>query len=242
MSNIVSRSKHDPDRLHAKGWHALPTAITCVGLSLGFYAILLSIEANYQQAAVALFLAMIADKLDGLVARKTGAYTAFTVQMDSLSDVISFGAAPALLVYQVALQDAGLFGVLAAIFYTACTAFRLARFNVMSATADLRYFTGLPCPAAAAVIAALVWVSVTHQMDAKAFAPAMALLILLGLAMVSSTQYLSFKTMPNIRALVITAAFVFLSLTFWGLPATLLGGFTLYALSGPLLTFARRQR
>jgi CDP-diacylglycerol--serine O-phosphatidyltransferase len=190
-----------------------------------------------------LFLAMVADKLDGWVARKTGTYTAFGLQMDSLSDVISFGAAPALLVYQLALQDAGPLGVLAAIIYTACTALRLARFNVMSASADLRYFTGLPCPAAAAVIASLAWISITHPFDVAAFAPAMALLILLlGLAMVSSIRYLSFKVLPNAGLLVLIAVSVVLGLVFLGLPATLLGVFSLYAFSGPLLALVPRQR
>lgn len=242
MEDDIPQTEDDPNLPREKGWHVLPTAITCIGLGLGFYSILLSIEGNYQQAAISIFLAMIADKLDGWVARKTGTYTAFGVQMDSLADVISFGAAPALLAYQVALQDAGLFGVLAAIIYTACTAFRLARFNVMSAIADFRYFTGLPCPAAAAVIASVTWISITHQFEVAAFAPAVALLILLlGLAMVSSIRYLSFKIMPSAGVLVTAAVFIALSLTFLGLPATLLGTFSLYAFSGPLLALVQRQ-
>jgi CDP-diacylglycerol--serine O-phosphatidyltransferase len=242
MQNDAQHSERNPNLPRSKGWYALPTAITCISLGLGFYSILLTVEGGYQQSAIALFLAMVADKFDGLVARKTGTYTAFGVQMDSLSDVISFGAAPTLLAYQFALQDAGIWGVLTAIIYTACTALRLARFNVMSATADLRYFTGLPCPAAAAVIASLVWFSVANRIETASFAPAITLLILLlGLAMVSSIRYLSFKVMPHAGLLAIMAVAVVLSGWLWGIPATLFGAFFLYALSGPLSIPWRRK-
>jgi CDP-diacylglycerol--serine O-phosphatidyltransferase len=225
-----------------KGWYVLPTAITCLSLGLGFYSILLTIEGGYQQASIALFLAMVADKFDGLVARMTGTYTAFGVQMDSLSDVISFGAAPALLAYQFILHDAGIWGVLTAIAYTACTALRLARFNVMSATADLRYFTGLPCPAAAAVIASFVWFSVANRIEAASLTPAIALLILLlGMAMVSSVRYVSFKVMPHAGLLAVIAVALALSAWQWGVPATLFGAFFLYACSGPILTLGQRK-
>ena len=242
MQNDAQRSEHASIHPRSKGWYALPTAITCVSLGLGFYSIVLSINGRFQEAALALFLAMVADKLDGWVARKTGTYSAFGVQMDSLSDVISFGAAPAILAYLLALQDLGIAGVLAAIVYTACTALRLARFNVMSASADLRYFTGLPCPAAAALVASFSWVTIAYQFDLAELAPVMALLlVLLGVAMVCSIRYLSFKVMPPAGLLAVIAAFVLLGLVFLGVAATLLGAFLVYALSGPLFALGRRH-
>lgn len=242
MQNDAQRSDRNPKLPRSKALYALPTAITCISLGLGFYSILLTFEGSYQEAAIALFLAMVADKFDGLVARMTGTYTEFGVQMDSLSDVISFGAAPALLAYQFSLQDAGIWGVLTAIIYTACTALRLARFNVMSSTADLRYFTGLPCPAAAAVIASLVWFSVANGIETASFTPVITLLtLLLGLAMVSSIRYLSFKVMPHAGLLALMIVAVVVSAWLWGIPATLFGAFFLYALSGPLSTPWRRK-
>lgn len=243
MRNDTQSKEPDSDLPRNKGWYALPTAITCISLGLGFYSILLTIEESYQHAAMALFLAMVADKLDGWVARKTGTFSEFGVQMDSLSDVISFGAAPALLLHELALRDLGLLGVLAAIIYTACTAMRLARFNLMAAAADLRYFTGLPCPAAAAVLASLAWFATANQFDVADYAPAMALVIaLLGLTMVSSIRYLSFKVLPNAGLLVLIAVVLVLGLVFLGLPATLLGAFSLYAFSGPVLAMVRFRR
>lgn len=242
MQNDAHHNDRDPVLPRSKLWYALPTAITCISLGLGFYSILLTFEGGYQPAAIALFLAMVADKFDGLVARMTDTYTEFGVQMDSLSDVISFGAAPALLAYQFSLQDAGVWGVLTAIIYTACTAMRLARFNVLSSTADLRYFTGLPCPAAAAVIASLVWFSVAKEIQTTSFTPVITLLILLlGLAMVSSIRYLSFKVMPHVGMLALMVLAVVLSGWLWGIPATLFGAFFLYALSGPLSIPWRRK-
>lgn len=140
-----------------KGIYVLPNLFTLAALFGGFYAIVMAIDGRFDQAAVGIFCAMVLDSLDGRVARMTNTQSAFGEQMDSLSDMVSFGAAPALIAHVWALKGLGRWGWIAAFVYCACAALRLARFNVNTAVVDKRFFQGLPSPAAAAMVAGFIW-------------------------------------------------------------------------------------
>jgi CDP-diacylglycerol--serine O-phosphatidyltransferase len=147
-------------RPRRKGLYVLPNLFTLAALFGGFYAIVMAMNGRFENAAIGIFCAMVLDSLDGRVARMTGTQSAFGEQMDSLSDMVSFGAAPALVVYEWALKDFGKIGWIVAFVYCACAALRLARFNVNTGVVDKAWFQGLPSPAAAALVAGSVWVSV----------------------------------------------------------------------------------
>ena len=149
-------STDPPARARRRGIYLLPNLFTTAALFAGFYAIVAGMNGRFEAASVAIFVAMVLDGADGRIARLTNTQSAFGAEYDSLSDVISFGLAPALVTYQWSLQGLGKLGWLAAFFYTAATALRLARFNTQLGTADKRYFQGLPCPPAGATVAALV--------------------------------------------------------------------------------------
>ena len=140
-----------------RGIYLLPSIITTFALFAGFYSIVASINGDFTLAAISIMVAMLWDTLDGRVARLTNTQSAFGAEYDSLSDLVSFGVAPALLVYEWSLSDLGRIGWLAAFIYLACAALRLARFNTQVGAADKRYFQGLPSPASAGVIASMIW-------------------------------------------------------------------------------------
>jgi CDP-diacylglycerol--serine O-phosphatidyltransferase len=144
-------------RKRRKGIYILPNLFTLAALFGGFYAIVMAMNGRFDQAAIGVFAAMVLDSLDGRIARMTNTQSAFGEQMDSLSDMVSFGAAPALIAYIWALTSLGRWGWLGAFVYCACAALRLARFNVNTAVVDKRFFQGLPSPAAAALVAGFVW-------------------------------------------------------------------------------------
>jgi len=139
-------------RRRRKGIYVLPNAITLAALFAGFYAIVMAMKGRFDVAAIGIFVAAVLDSLDGRVARMTNSQSAFGEQMDSLCDMVSFGFAPALIVYVWALQGLGRFGWMAAFVYCAAAALRLARFNVNIGVVDKRFFQGLPSPAAAALV------------------------------------------------------------------------------------------
>jgi len=231
-----------------RGIYLLPNLFTTAALFAGFYAIVAAMNGRFEVAAVAIFVAMVLDGADGRIARMTNTESAFGAEYDSLSDVISFGLAPALVLYSWALADLGKLGWLGAFFYAAATALRLARFNTQVGRADKRFFQGLPCPPAAAVAAGMVWVAA--QYDVTGFALGLAALVvavLLGVLMVSNIRYRSFKEfdlrgrVPFVTVLVVVLVFAFVSLN----PALVLFTcFGVYALSGPVLTLTgiRRRR
>ena len=232
-----------------RGIYLLPNLFTTSALFAGFYAIVAAFNARYEPAAIAVFVAMILDGMDGRIARMTKTESDFGVQYDSLSDMVSFGLAPALVVYQWSLQGLGKLGWLAAFIYAAAAALRLARFNTQAGSADKRYFQGLPCPAAAAAIAGLVWFdSVGQPLDDDAIAVfAFALTILIGLLMVSNIRYHSFKQfdlhgkVPFFSVLVIVLIIALVAVR----PSVVLFLLALvYAASGPLMTLVliRRHR
>ena len=177
----------------AKGIYVLPNLFTTAGLFAGFYAIMQARVGHYEAACLAIFVAMVMDIIDGRLARLTNTQTEFGSQYDSLSDMVSFGVAPALLLFDFVLHDLGRVGSLIAFVYIACAALRLARFN-SAKISDKRFFMGVPSPGAAAMVATVIWVMVDYGISPHYFSYALGLLMLLmALAMVSNIKYRSFK-------------------------------------------------
>src|SRR5674476_948555 len=177
-----------------KGIYILPNLFTLAALFGGFYAIVMAMNDRFDLAAEGVFVAMVLDSLDGRVARMTNTQSAFGEQMDSLSDMVSFGAAPALVAYVWALKGLGRWGWLAAFVYCACGALRLARHTVNTAVVDKRYFQGLPSPAAAALSAGFIWVMTDQGVKGASVAWTMfALALYAGLSMVTNVPFYSFK-------------------------------------------------
>ncbi|MBI5041558.1 MAG: CDP-diacylglycerol--serine O-phosphatidyltransferase [Gammaproteobacteria bacterium] len=247
---LESPSPKNPRR----GIYLLPNLFTTAGLFSGFYGIVAAINGRFEIAAMAIFIAMIMDGIDGRVARLTNTTSEFGVQYDSLSDMVCFGLAPALIMYQWALRDLSAFGWfwaklgwLSAFIYAAAGALRLARFNAQVDVADKRYFQGLPSPSAAAVVAGLVWMGADLGIDGSNFVwVGMLLTLMSGLLMVSNFRYYSFKELdfknkvPFIVLLLAVMVLVFASID---PPKVLFTGFLVYALSGPVFTLWRvRQR
>ena len=223
-----------------RGIYLLPNLMTTAALFAGFYAVIAGIQGNFEQGAIAIFIAMVFDGLDGRIARMTNSCSAFGAEYDSLADMISFGLAPAILIFQWALADFGKLGWLAAFIYTAAAALRLARFNTQVGTADKRYFQGLPSPAAAALLAGLIWMVESNQIE-LAVVPlvAMVLTVFAGLMMVSNTRFSSFKELnlkdkvPFVTLLVVVLVLVVITIK----PAMILFLiFLAYAVSGPVIT------
>ena len=155
----------------------------------GFYAIVQAMNGRFDQAAIAIFVALVLDGIDGRVARLTKTQSAFGAEYDSLSDMVSFGAAPALVVYEWALRGMGKLGWIAAFVYVAAAALRLARFNTMLDVADKRYFQGLPSPSAAALVAGFVWIIEDYAIDPESIRMvAWAVTVFAGLSMVSNVR------------------------------------------------------
>lgn len=221
-----------------KGIYLLPNMFTTGALFSGFYAIVASMNGDFVNASIAIFVAMILDGMDGRVARLTNTQSDFGAEYDSLSDMVSFGVAPALVAFSWALQDLGKIGWVAAFVYVAGAALRLARFNTQLATADGNYFTGLASPAAAAMVAGTVWVFSETGVAGEDVAWLMAFVVpLAGVLMVSNFKYHSFKGLdlsgkvPFVAMFIVVLALVVVSLD----PGKiLLGVFLAYALSGPV--------
>jgi len=184
-----------------RGIYLLPNLFTTLNLFAGYYAIVQGMNHEFERAAIAIFVAMVLDSLDGRVARLTRTQSAFGAEYDSLTDMVSFGAAPALVMYEWALRDLGRLGWISAFVYCAGAALRLARFNIQLSVADKRWFTGLPSPAAAALVAGMVWVFNDYDvagMDVKWLAAAVTLYA--GMTMVSNVRFWSGKAINLRRA------------------------------------------
>ncbi len=232
-----------------RGIYILPNLFTTASLFAGFFAIVQAMGNRFELAAMAIFIAMVLDALDGRVARLTHTQSDFGKEYDSLSDMVSFGLAPSLVMYEWALAALGKLGWLAAFVYAAGAALRLARFNTQAPHADSRYFTGLPSPAAAAVVAGLVWVFHNYGIPGREISLlAFVVTVAAGAAMVSNIRYNSWKhinlrgRVPFVVALAVVAGFVLVALD---PPPVLFGLFLAYALSGParaLWSLARRMR
>lgn len=233
-----------------RGIYLLPNLFTTGALFSGFYAVVSGMHGKFEVAAIAIFVAMIFDGLDGRVARLTNTQSKFGAEYDSLSDMVSFGVAPALVAFSWSLNQLGKFGWAVAFIYVACAALRLARFNTQIDTADKNYFSGLASPAAAAVVAAVVWVSAEEGWVGAELPLGMPLFAGLltaavGFLMISSIKYHSFKGL-NLRGrvpfVVLLAVVVGFGIFMVGQERALLIGFLLYALSGPADIFYKKMR
>lgn len=231
-----------PAKPRSRGIYILPNAFTTANLFAGFYAIVQAMNGRFEAAAVAIFVAMVLDSLDGRVARLTNTQSAFGEQYDSMSDMVSFGAAPALVIYEWSLRGMGKLGWLAAFVYVAGAALRLARFNANIGVVDKNYFQGLPSPAAAALVAGLVWIATdlreTRWIDATGTDLrwlAWAITVYAGVTMVSNAPFYSFKnvnlrkSVPYMVVPLIVLAFVLVS---FDPPVVLFSLFLVYAVSG----------
>ncbi len=225
--------------MRRRGIYILPNLFTTAALFAGFYAIVQAMNGHFEQSAVAIFIAMVLDGLDGRVARLTHTQSAFGAEYDSLSDMVSFGAAPALVIYEWALKGMGKLGWIAAFIYCAGAALRLARFNTNIEIVDKRYFQGLPSPAAAALVAGLVWVLLDLGYSGEqARWYACALTIFAGITMVSNIRFWSGKdinlrrSVPFMVVPAIVLAYMLLSSYPQGVLFALFLG---YALSGYVL-------
>jgi len=231
-----------------RGIYLLPNLFTTAALFAGFYAIVAAMNGRFGAAAIAIFIAMLMDGLDGRIARLTHTQSEFGVQYDSLSDMIAFGLAPALVMYVWSLSSLGKLGWLAAFVYTAGAALRLARFNTQVAIIDKGHFQGLPSPPSAALLAGFVWVCDDYGINGADFSfLAFLLTIIAGVLMVSNMRFKSFKDfdlkgkVPFVTILIVVLIFVFVSID---PPIVLFGMALIYALSGPVVTviYLRKRR
>ncbi len=238
--NLPADEEPAPLPPRRRGIYVLPNAITLAALFSAFYGIVMAINGRFEAACIAIFVAAVLDSLDGRVARMTNSQSAFGEQMDSLSDMVAFGAAPALIVYQWALQDLGRLGWIPAFVYIAGAALRLARFNVNIGVVDKRFFQGLPSPAAAALVMGFIWV-----MDDAGFKGvsrigwiqwmAFGVTLYAGLSMVTNAPFYSFKVWGGRRTVpfaVLIAVMLVIALVALDPPKVLFGIFCLYGLSG----------
>jgi CDP-diacylglycerol--serine O-phosphatidyltransferase len=243
----------EPERARRRGIYLLPNLLTTAALFAGFYSIVAAVDGSFQRAGAAIFVAMVLDSLDGRVARLTKTSSQFGKEYDSLSDMVSFGLAPAIVVYQwgvVRLTEWnvawGRVGWLVAFLFAVAAALRLARFNSQIATYDKRWFVGLPSPSAAGVVAAFVWLSSKLGIDGLGgLAGAFVVTAVAGALMVADFRYYSFKEIhfgrriPFTWMLVIPLVFMVISID---PPLVFLLMFGAYALSGPVHWYWRRRR
>src|SRR5690554_4059235 len=232
-------------RVRHRGIYLLPNLLTTGAMFAGFYAILAGMNGNFQEAAMAIFVAMFFDGLDGQVARMTNTQSAFGVQYDSLSDMVSFGVAPAVVAFSWMLQDLGKVGWAAAFIYASCAALRLARFNTQVDVADKRFFVGLASPSAAALVAGMVWSGHNEASSFGLTVLAAVVTAVAGLLMVSNLHYKSLKGLdlkgrvPFVVIIAVVMVFVVVSID----PARVLFTMALvYACSAPLFWVYSRYR
>ena len=233
-----------------QGIYLLPNLFTTAALFAGFYAIIAAMRGDFENAAVAILLAMVLDGLDGRIARLTNTSSKFGGEYDSLADMVSFGVAPALVIFSWALGGLGKFGWSAAFIYVACAALRLARFNTQIETADKNYFTGLASPAAAGIIASTVWVCHDLGLVGNALPRELSYLVgsltaTVGFLMIANFPYYSFKGIDlrhRVPFVVMIAVVLIFGLITLDPPSILLAGFLVYAMSGPIMQVIKRRR
>jgi len=234
------------DSKRRRGIYLLPNLFTTAGLFAGFYAVISAMNGKFEAAAIAIFVAMVMDGFDGRVARMTNTESDFGKEYDSLADMVSFGLAPALVIYQWALAPLGKIGFVGAFVFAAGAALRLARFNTQVGIADKRYFQGLASPAAAALIAGVVWVGDDWAWIREDLSiVALVLTVAAGLLMVSNVRYYSFKDVnlkgrvPFVKILIVVGLF---GLVAMDPPMVLFGMAFLYAVSGLILTLVQLKQ
>jgi CDP-diacylglycerol---serine O-phosphatidyltransferase len=239
---------HEGQKVKRRGIYLWPNLITTVALLSGFYSIIASMNQDFTHAVYAIFIAALLDGLDGRVARAIGAQSPFGEQFDSLSDLLAFGVAPAILMYSWSLHDLGRVGLAACFVYTACAAFRLARFNVQIGVVDKRYFIGVASPLAAVMIISLVLVAKDfpeffNLQDIGNQILNAVIIVAVGLLMISNIKYYSFKTVERKRVpffVLPIAVFIFAAITY-NIPVGILVISIIYALSGFVTTFLARN-
>ncbi|MYA66085.1 MAG: CDP-diacylglycerol--serine O-phosphatidyltransferase [Gammaproteobacteria bacterium] len=233
-------------QVRRRGVYLLPNILTLGALFAGFYAVIAGMEGNFNEAGWAILIAGVLDGLDGRIARLTRSQSAFGAEFDSLSDMVSFGMAPALIMFSWAFEPLGRLGWAASFFYMACAALRLARFNVQLGTVDKRFFMGLQSPVAAGLITFIPWVGYKYEVEVTALVayPAAAVMVLTGLLMISNYRYFSFKVL-NVKG---TVPYIVLLLTLALLVVVaqnpqelLLAMCVIYAASGPAVWFYRKR-
>lgn len=241
-------------RKRRKGIYILPNLFTLAALFGGFYAVVMAMNGRFDLAAVGVFCAMVLDSLDGRVARMTNTQSAFGEQMDSLSDMVSFGAAPALIAYEWALKGLGRWGWIAAFVYCACAALRLARFNVNTGVVDKRFFQGLPSPAAAALVAGFIWLMTeigVRGEDLEWFSwrqitwTMFVVTLYSGLTMVTNVPFYSFKDVQmkkSVPFVVIVLIALVIAIINIHPPIVLFSVFVIYGLSGYVVYGWRRAK
>ncbi len=239
-----------PIRPRRRGIYVLPNAITLAALFSGFYAVVMAMNGRFELSCIGIFCAAVLDSLDGRVARMTNSQSAFGEQMDSLCDMVSFGAAPALIVYTWALQNMGKPGWIAPFIYISAAALRLARFNVNVGVVDKRFFQGLPSPAAAALVMGLIWVMEDAGVQDVQWTPwlqwlAFGVTLFAGLSMVTNAPYYSFKVVGGKRTVpfaVLVAIALAIALISIDVPRALFAIFCVYGLSGYAVYLWRRAK
>lgn len=237
-------------KVRHRGVYLLPNLFTTANLFAGFYSIVCAINGNFYAACAAIFVAMVLDGLDGRVARMTNTQSAFGAEYDSMSDMVAFGVAPALLSYKWALSELGNVGLTVAFIYAACAALRLARFNTQIGVVDKRWFIGLASPAAAGVISGLVWSISEHDVYGQDLPVVVSLIFaaivaVVGLLMVSNIKYYSFKDLDlkgRVPFVVMLVAVLGFAVIFSDPPRVLLLLFVIYAASGPVRLALRLRR
>lgn len=245
---IEEEDTNEGQRVKRRGIYLWPNLITTAALLCGFYSIVASMEAHYIHALYAIFLAAFLDGLDGRVARAIGAQSPFGEQLDSLSDLIAFGLAPAILMYSWSLNGLGRIGLACCFVYAACAAFRLARFNVQIGSVDKRYFIGIASPLGAILIVSLVWVGRDYPQifdvkDKTIQAIYATFMVVVGLLMVSNMKYYSFKQVDRDRVpfVVMLPVVLVLAAMTYNIPVGILVVSIIYVLSGFITTFLARS-
>lgn len=245
-SDPVASPAPKPAAARRRGIYLLPNLFTTAALFAGFYAILSANAGKFEAAALGIFAAMVLDGFDGRIARITHTQSDFGAEYDSLSDMVAFGVAPALVAYEWALFDLGKLGWLAAFVYTAGAALRLARFNTQIGVSDKRWFQGLPSPSAAAIIAGAIWIGTDNGISGENISLVVAVLTALsGLLMVSNFRYHSFKVLDlhgRVPFMFIVLVMLGFALVVLDPPMLLFTMFLGYAISGPVFTLVRRRQ
>lgn len=245
---VEEEQTHEGQKVKRRGIYLWPNLITTAALLSGFYSIIASMNGNFNQAIYAIFLAALLDGLDGRVARAIGAQSAFGEQYDSLSDLLAFGVAPAILMYSWSLHDLGRIGLACCFIYTACAAFRLARFNVQIGVVDKRYFIGIASPLAAVTVISMVWVGRDFPLlfDLKDIVVQVVncvVMVSIGLLMISNIKYYSFKQMDRKRVpfvVMLPVVLIFAAITY-NIPVGILIVSILYILSGFITTLLAKK-
>lgn len=244
---IVEQEERDGTKVTRKGVYLLPNLVTTLSLLSGFVSILLSTQGKFKLAITCIFLSALLDGLDGRLARMLNAQSAFGEQFDSLTDMLAFGVAPAMLVFHWSMQPLGRVGIACAFLFTACAAFRLARFNVQIGSVDKKYFVGLASPLAGIMLASLVMVGVDRPNTLDVTNPAIQYfsafwVVIVGLLMVSNSRYYSFKEFDSKRVpfIVMPMVVLLIGLVIYDIPVGMLTLSVVYALSGIWTTFFKK--